>query len=308
MRLRDSLFCLLSCAILLFSCTGHGLVVDPVDTSSEDPPKTAEELLEEQGRAWLDSLCRDSFQGRRIGTEGNELAFEFLKKEISGMGYIPEVQLFETESGVIGRNIIVSIPGQTDSTIIVGGHYDGAMCSTDFNHYQAANDNASGVVTLLLFLKRFKETSFMFTRTVVCCFWDGEETFEGRAFRGSRHYVSIMPSSSLRYVLHYENLDTIGHDHDNVVFVEYLGNDRVERMVQQLSLNGRFTYRVSACSFFNSDYAPFYSAGIPIVNYHDHYDKGCDHPNHSLKDTKDVISVSRLVKIVHNVIDSIEAY
>ena len=308
MRLCDSLFCLSFCAILLFSCTSHGLVVDLVDISSEDPPKTEEELFEEQGRAWLDSLCKDSFQGRRIGTEGNKLAFEFLKKEISGMGYVPEVQLFETENGVIGRNLIVSIPGQTDSTIMIGGHYDGAVSSTADKHYQAANDNGSGTVALLLLLKCLKEKSCVFSRKVVCCLWDGEETFDGKAFRGSRHYISIVPTSFIQRVLHYENLDTIGHDHDNVIYVEYLGDNRMERMIQQLSLNGRFTYSVSHCSFFNSDYASFSNVGIPIVNYHDHYEKGCEHPNHSLKDTKDVISISRLIKIVHNVIESIDAY
>ena len=264
-------------------------------------------MKELRGRLWLETLCRAEFQGRKLGTKGNKLAFEFLWKEIAHMGYSPECLSFETERGIIGRNIIVSIPGQSDSTIIVGGHFDGANQSTSTYHYPAANDNASGTVAILLLLKSLKELPLETDRSIVCCLWDGEEVNEGKAFRGSRAFVSTIPDSSLKLFLHYENLDTIGHDHDNEIYVEYLGNDRIKRLAMNFSSNQRFTYHVSECSVFNSDYASFYSVGIPIINYHDHQ-KACANPSHSVLDSSDAISISRLIKIVNNVRESIEDY
>ena len=111
-------------------------------------------------------------------------------------------------------------------------------------------------------------------------------------------------------ILHYQNLDTVGHDHDgdNEIYMEYLGNKRVEKAAYKISGNGRFTYHVAECSFFNSDYTLFYKAGIPIINYHDHMNRGCSHPNHSVQDTKDVISIQRLEKVACNVLESIDYY
>ena len=300
-RKKSVIICQLLLTIALISCSKAGL--DPID----DVPKTEEELFEEQGKIWLESLCSKVFQGRRFGTDGDRLAFEYLRQELENMGYEPECQPFETESGVIGRNIIVSIPGHSDSTVIVGGHYDGAVQSTGGNHFQAANDNGSGTVAMLLFLKSLKDRPIDTDRSIKCCFWDGEEVFEGRAFNGSKHFVSSVPKSSLGFILYYENLDTVGHDHENNIYIEYGGKDRIRVMLENLSLSSRFAYHVSACSVYNSDYAPFHLAGIPFINYHDH-NSACDNPNHSIKDVKEAISVSRLVKIVSDVRESIESY
>ena len=272
-----------------------------------DRPLTDEELIEQQGRTWLEVLCGEKFQGRRLGTEGGKQAFEYLWLEIVRLGYTPECLSFETEQGLVGRNIIVYIPGQIDSTIIVGGHFDGAKQSSGGAHYPAANDNASGAVAILLLLKSLKDSPIQTERGILCCLWDGEEVNEGKAFRGSRTYVSTILKSSLKLILHYENLDTIGHDHDNEIYVEYLGNGRIEKLAQNLSSNGRFTYHVTECSVFNSDYTPFCSVGIPIINYHDHQ-KACANPSHSVLDSPDAISISRLIKIVDNVRESIEDY
>lgn len=260
------------------------------------------------GRKCLDSLCSLTFQGRRAGTVGNQLAFEYIKQLICEMGFEPETQLFYTENGTELHNLIVTILGGSDSTVVVGAHYDGAVESCDGDHYQAAEDNASGTTALLILLNNLRIQSISKDRTIVCCFWDGEEVLEGRPFRGSSHFVNSLPSSVVGRILHYQNLDTIGHDHENVLYVEYLGNKRVEEAVYTISSNDRFEYHVNKSTFFNSDYTPFSQAGIPFINYHDHMTSGCTHPNHSVKDTKDVISIKRLEKIVCNVLDCIDYY
>ncbi len=267
-------------------------------------------LLEEKGKIWLDSLCSETFQGRRSGTKGNELAYEYLCREIRDLGYEPVSQLFKTEKGLTLRNIIVQIPGIVDSSIVIGAHFDGAVLSQNNVHYQAANDNGSGTVSLLLFLYYLKLIPDVPERTITCCFWDGEEYLDGKTFRGSTYYVQSLPDSSLSQLLHYENLDTIGHDHDgsNEIYMEYLGGERVSRVAYDISRNGRLTYHITESTFFNSDYTPFYDAGVPFINYHDHYGFKCGHPNHTTWDTKDAISINRLIRIVLNVFDCIVFY
>lgn len=267
-------------------------------------------LMEEKGTIWLDSLCSESFLGRRSGSRGSQLAFDFLCKEINDLGYKPVTQVFKTEKGITLRNIIVQIPGICDSIIVIGAHFDGAVSSDSEIHFQAAEDNGSGTVSLLLFLYYLKLNPDVPERTITCCFWDGEEFLDGKTFRGSTYYVQSLPDSLLSRLLHYENLDSIGHDHDgfNELYLEYLGGERISQAAQAISRNGRFTYHLAKSTFFNSDYTPFYQAGVPYINYHDHYSFKCSHPNHSSLDTKDAISINRLIRIVLNVVDCIESY
>ena len=268
------------------------------------------EILKEKGTVWLDSICSEAFMGRRSGSKGNRLAFEYLCREISSLGYEPVTQVFETEKRTTLRNIIVQIPGTVDSTVVIGAHFDGAVPSHNDVHYQAAEDNGSGTVSLLLFLYYLKLIPDVPKRTIVCCFWDGEEFLEGKTFRGSSFYVKNISEEQFDLLLHYENLDTVGHDHDdsNEIYLEYLGGERISQAAQLISQNGRFTYHLSESSFFNSDYTPFYQAGIPFLNYHDHYGFKCSHPNHTSWDTRDAISIPRLIRIVHNVYDTIMSY
>lgn len=296
-------------AIVFFSITLASIIVFPACSSDLKPIQLS---IEEEsfGKNILDSLCSKTFRGRRAGTVGNQLAFEYIKQLICEMGYVPETQEFRTAKGTVLHNLIVTIPGDSDSTVVVGAHYDGAVESNNVRHYQAAEDNGSGTTTLLILLNIFKNQAVKSNRTIVCCFWDGEEYLEGQTFRGSSHFVRNIPESKAGLILLYLNLDTIGHDHygDNEIYMEYLGNKRVEEASNTMSSNGRFVYHVSECSLFNSDYTPFYRAGIPIINFHDHMTHSCSHPNHTAYDTKEAISIVRLYKIAYNVLECIDYY
>ena len=64
--------------------------------------------------------------------------------------------MFKYEDAIF-RNIIVHVGIVKDTVIVVGAHYDGPLESNLLEKYPAADDNASGVVTVLLLLKQFKE-------------------------------------------------------------------------------------------------------------------------------------------------------
>ena len=89
------------------------------------------------------------------------------------MGYEPESQVFQTENETEIRSVVITIPGSIDSTIVIGAHFDGATQSTAVNHYPAANDNASGTIVQLLFLKDAFRNVISTDKTIKVIFWGG---------------------------------------------------------------------------------------------------------------------------------------
>ena len=244
--------------------------------------------IEEYGRIWLDSLCSSSMMGRRSGTVGDSLACMYLLDVVSQMGYEPKLVSFQTEQGKTLRNIEIIIPGTTDSLAVIGAHYDGAVMSHDSVHYSAAEDNGSGTVALLMLLMSLREKTN--PRSIICCFWDGEEYLDGKVFQGS---------------------DFLGHIHENnpAIYFDYKGDERTKRAAYRLSENGFLEYvtaeRVKPPA---SDYASFGKVGIPFLSLHDHSDFTCEHPNHSINDTPDAISIERLVCVSKSVSEMIRIY
>ena len=290
-----------SVLIILLSCSGE---------SGEEVNK-APKTLDEWGREWINTLCSKTFMGRRVGTEGATRAYAYLTSELSSMGYTPEIQVFYTEGGSIVRNIIVTIPGQVDSMVIVGAHYDGAIGLQGSSHYPAANDNGSGTVALLLLLKQNADNPFNKSRTIVCCFWDGEEAFEGSTFRGSTYYAGHLPEENRSKVVFYVNLDTIGHNHaeNPELYVGYYGDERMKNRVDSLVRMKRLALSITdPPGRQNSDYVSFYKEGFPYINLHDHNGYKCPNPSHSIFDTPEEISIYRLLNISYCVRDVIDAY
>ena len=307
--LHEFVFYILT-ALFLSSCSKDVLLVD--DFSLVNGEITDSVLtINDKAKQWLYRLCSRDFQGRKTGTIGDGMARSYIIDELEAMGYEPYLQEFCTENGTLLANIIVNIKGESDSTIILGAHYDGAKMSTKTVHYPAAEDNASGVVALLSFLKFYKDIHVNTQLSIVCCFWDSEEVFEGRAFRGSRHFIDQLDTKS--YILLYQNLDAIGHDHNGMVRMRYWDwkNDgRLVDALNRITANGRFQYIIEPTpSGGASDYATFNAVKIPFIAYHDHdATKPCSHPNHSEEDKPEFISIDKLLKIVDNTREMISTY
>ena len=265
--------------------------------------------LKYYGRLCLDSLCCRTFQGRRIGTKGWELSYNFLISELKEMGYSPQIQSFQTENGTLIRNIIVIFPGIIDSTIVVGAHFDGAQQSIGKTHYPAANDNGSGTVAQLMLLKDLTRNGFTTQRTVKICFWGCEEVFDGQAFRGSKYFTQLLTKEDLSTLQLYINIDTVGHQLvENMVLLNHSGEKRVEATAYRTQAFGRFDYAVSKrVTNLVSDYKSFFDIHIPYLNYHD-YCIDCKNKLHTPDDTPDAVSIERLYRIILDVRDNIETY
>lgn len=183
------------------------------------------------------------------------------------------------------RNIIVEIPGENDSIIIIGAHYDGAVSSS---MYQTANDNASGIISMLFIAKTIQPNK----NNIMLCFWDGEEYTDGSAFNGSSYFLEHFKSSD--QINYYCNIDCCGRSGDSIYL--YYSPD-MEQKFGNVDLTNSSLNIIKKISESNgSDYVPFKNNGISFWGWND-YD--VFRYIHTPADSPEFISISR-VKAVSN--------
>lgn len=121
--------------------------------------------------------------GGRIASSGLGRAAEYVERELRSFGYAPQRQDFEVD-GHTYANIEAELAGgrEPGSVLVFGAHYDTA------GNYPGANDNASGVATLLELAQRFAREKP--EKTVRWVFFTNEEPpfFQGPAM-GSYVYA-----------------------------------------------------------------------------------------------------------------------
>lgn len=168
-----------------------------------------------------------------------------------------EVRLEELEA-VEARNVLALLPGadpeRSDEVVIVGAHYDHLGQEPDGEVMRGANDNASGVATMLEIARLWHEAGFRPARTVLFAAWDGEE----QGLLGSEYYVEnpVLPLSQTVAVL---NLDMVGGG-------EALMVDGEEPVAAQLLASASvFGITATHSSIGRSDHATFIQAGVPAA-------------------------------------------
>ena len=262
--------------------------------------KTVPFAFEEEGpvalsdeERWMDYICSSSHMGRKVGTKGCDSVAVYILHELEGMGYKVYEQPFRLKDSLDIRNLYVVVNGESDSIIVVGAHYDGAKSGSQ---YHAADDNGSGVVTLLSMCKHYSDTANKPHKTLVAGFWTAEEVTIGAAFNGSSYFVKTF--DSLDMVKYYCNLDTFGRKDQGAYFFYSPGFERAGTLMSGLLsdtfING-LDVSIKENDEHNSDYMPFYRAGIPYIGWIDY-----DYSNfiHSAKDTVENISFEKISAIV----------
>lgn len=124
-------------------------------------------------------------------------------------GVSATIRVSGTETLTWGRNVVGVIAGSDpklrDEAVVIGAHMDhlGRVGETT---YPGADDNASGVASLLEIARALQRSEPKPKRTVVVAFWTGEE--EGKL--GSSYWVRH-PLWPLDRTVAYLNLDMVGH-------------------------------------------------------------------------------------------------
>ena len=199
-------------AALMASC----MPTPPVTPTPASPAVDAQ-LLED-----VRILSADDMQGRDTGSPGGERARAYIVSRFEALGVaappMGRLQPFEalgrTREGTKtfdGVNILGQITGtrRGDRYIIVSAHYDHVGVN-DGQIFNGADDNASGVATMLALAARLKaappEHSVLFVA------FDGEE----RGLIGAKHFVEAppFPLDSISLNLNFDmtaRADTDGH-------------------------------------------------------------------------------------------------
>ncbi len=251
---------------------------------------------ESLAKKWLYAITSADYSGRRAGTEGCRKACRYLNEQLLSLGYVPEVTSFNY-NGAILRNIVVPLGDVRDTVIVIGAHYDGQFESTSYRIYPAADDNASGVVSLLLLLEKLKTKQNQLHYPILACFWDGEEYCYGEIFKGSRYFVE----HNKKIILYYINIDAVGHDHNDTNTMSFLyRGDGVSSVVKDLLRSNKFTFRYFKAQkgFGASDQVPFDNKDIPYISFYDSpasKHKECGHNLHTVNDIPEAVSIDRMV-------------
>ncbi len=241
-------------------------------------------------------LSADDMQGRDTGSEGGARAREYIVARLEALGVQPSpmgrLQPWEmqgrTREGVKtfnGTNIIGVIPGTrvADKYIVVTAHYDHVGVNNG-EIYNGADDNASGVATMLELAKRLKANPPEHSVLIVAL--DGEE----RSLLGAKHFVEAppVPLSSISMNLNFDM--TARADSDGKLWVTgtyqhpYF-RPLLERIAPRGAVSlafGKDTPEDKGADNWveASDHAAFHRAGLPFlyfgVNYHPDYHRPSD--------------------------------
>lgn len=281
---------LLTAALVLSGC-----VAAPAAPVAPTPAAAVEtrpsQLLED-----VRLLSADDMEGRDTGSSGGERARAYILSRLEAIGVqappFGRLQPFQasgrTAEGVkafSGVNIVGLIPGTRvpDRYIVVTAHYDHVGVSGD-QIYNGADDNASGVATMLEMATRLKADPPEHSVLIVAL--DGEE----RGLLGAREFVRAppVPLSSISLNLNFDmtaRAETDGHLWVTGTYQHPQLRPILEAVAPQGPVSFAFGKDTPQDTGENnwvdaSDHGAFHEAGVPFlymgVDYHPDYHRPSD--------------------------------
>ncbi|MBI2823803.1 MAG: M20/M25/M40 family metallo-hydrolase [Planctomycetia bacterium] len=223
------------------------------------------------------ALADDAFEGRESGSRGGRAAGGYLQLEFKKFGLAPAgdkgtyFQLFDPSSRNVLGILEGSDPALRDQVVLLSAHYDHVGYGNARNSYgptghihNGADDNASGVATLLEVADACCRLEPRPKRSILFALWDGEE----KGLLGSKHWLS-RPTVRLGQVRIMVNMDMVGRLRNNKLEIT---GARTAAGLRKLASrpNGDepmlldFTWEMKD----NSDHHPFYARGVPILMAH----------------------------------------
>lgn len=226
--------------VSLSGCTNKIQNIETVqDLNSAETNNSIEESNEKTAmidkEEVINKLCSDEFEGRLVGSLGNELAGEYLSdlfskiRLISMFGedykheYTQEVyktygSIAEDDYGEVKiiNNIIGKIEGTSNNAVIISAHFD-HIGVQDGKIIKGAIDNASGVA-VLLDLAETLNNKYSIEKPefdIIFCAFNGEE----KGLTGSRKFIEDIDGkyNSLINI----NIDSVGYnDGGKVTFLD----------------------------------------------------------------------------------------
>lgn len=257
-------------------------------------------------------LASDSLMGRGFGTEGGRMAASYISKQFEGAGLTPwqgrYVHPFISSGMMIkteGANIIGWVEGidpvLKKEYVVIGAHYDHLaykMVNGERVVYNGADDNASGVASVIEIGRWLVKNKERLKRSVIIVAFDGEEV----GLVGSTYLVSqrVLPIDSIKFMF---GLDMVG------MLQKYGGIDLVGNKTLShgdeffTQLADKYSIKVKKSGRkveLRTDTYPFGSVGIPAV----HVFTSTVSPYHKPEDDADKLDYEGMAQIASFVADA----
>lgn len=253
-------------------------------------------------------LASDDLGGRETGTEGEKLAADYIATRFMRMGLSsygkkvnkkkeaiedyfydfnfkhsnnPHANPGEGE-GKKGRNVVAYLDKGAPTTVIIGAHYDhlgmggfGSRFTGGDAIHNGADDNASGVASLLYLAERLKNSSLDNNNYLFLAF-SGEEfgLFGSKAFTKE----PIFDPSTVNYML---NMDMVGRlKEERVISVNGVGTSPMWKKILPKIKKPELKTSTTESGIGPSDHTSFYLKDLPVLHFftgqHQEYHKPDD--------------------------------
>lgn len=283
-------------------------------------------------RSYVYSLSSPQMEGREVGKKGGGIAADYIASifrrialdSINLKGYFHNFYISKLDTGsafiqysytrdslrksLHAKNIIAFIEGcgNTKETIILSAHYDHLGKINDSTIFFGADDNASGVASMIEVARVMQiavKDGLQPKRNIMFVAFDGEE----KGMLGSGYFVNNIPDSIGSVVLNI-NLDMLGrnrhdeHKYNKSVFLICGGKSSsfYKKLIRQLNKPSKSLsvtkYPLPFSNFAlksDSDHFRFTEKGIPFV----HFQTGMHKDYHTINDTPDKINYKKLTEI-----------
>lgn len=290
MSLSFRTLALTAAAVLLSSCAAM------TDVETPAAPVASAAASYDRLLADVRILSADDMEGRDTGSAGGERARAYIVSRLEALGIAappvgrlqPWTAQGRTRAGprtYNGINVLGLVEGTRvpDRYIVVTAHYDHVGVNEGLI-YNGADDNASGVATLLEIAARLKDAPP--EHSVIFVAFDGEE----HGLLGAKHFVEAppVPLSAIAMNLNFDmtaRAETDGH----LWVTGTYQNPTFRPILEGIPANGTVSLAFGKDTPQDtgrdnwvqaSDQGPFFTAGVPFlylgVNYHPDYHRPSD--------------------------------
>jgi aminopeptidase YwaD len=258
-------------------------------------------LTEEWGERLLGESGRDPDE--IIGLINGQLTPQSVALDYSGVVDLDVIKVRRTV-----RNVLGFIPGQTETVVILGAHYDhlglgsNRSLSPDLKGqvHNGADDNASGTAGLLQLAQEFSESSPRHGLLFIA--FAGEEL----GLLGSRYYAEH-PTLPFEETMAMLNMDMIGRS-DGDILIGGVGTAvEFKTLLDEIQGTSSLEFSYSDSSQGSSDHLSFASKKIPVLFFF----SGLHRDYHRPSDDWERINVDttrEIIEVVHRTVDELATF
>ena len=253
---------------------------------------TAHAVTPDAARIEADLHALTSLTSRHVRHADHALALDYLREQLDAIdGLTVWEEPFEDDSYGTLTNLVAELPGQTDTPVLIGAHYD-STASAESGYQPAddpapgADDDASGVAAVLEVARLLSGQALH--HPVRFVLFDGEEV----GLLGSSYHAEQLDDLRMALIL-----DPVGYNPGDVLFFTFQEQWEAEAEAFAATATDLTVYGVEETTIggdARSDHWPLWQAGLPAL----HAGTFPQPPSyHTAADTEDVVDLVFLTEV-----------